>query len=131
MLPKQIRFWTRHGNVNAGLVMITLKQGQELHWHNGAYTDEGYCSIDVIYRFGDGDNFIVSERLERGRDCDGPYSTWVEVRAKIIEYPPYLHKTHSVFRVESYWNDHFNIEMPLWKKEAEDNRDIYAERMGY
>lgn len=129
-LPDKIRFWDCAGNGKT-IVQITLRQGEEMTWHENHDTDEGYHFSAVNYKWGKGDAFITRVWFERGRDCDGPYESGTECRVRIVKYPPYIGSRYPVFRIDTFVASYPPVLRTCWKKIDEWNRDYFAEAMGY
>ena len=129
-LPKQVRFLDWAGNGKT-IVQLTLRQGDEMTWHGGRETDEGYHFSSVTYKWEKGDDFITRVCFERGRDCDGPYESGTEYRVRIVKYPPYIGSRYPVFRIDTFVASYPAVLRTYWNKIAEWNRDYSADAMGY
>lgn len=91
---------------NGSDVRMKISEGQRIVLDRCDDTDEGYESECQEYYY---DGVLVCHHYVSGRDCDGPYS-----------------------RDRSYEATELNeYGYPIWKLTESENRDYYAEAMGY
>lgn len=110
---RQARFWIWK---NHGWVRVKLKQFQTLSHFQSERTDEGWSS--VAERFGFDGRKVYSEVQTDGRDCDGRLTVTTLWSCKVDD----LKAVHC--DIDDVWR-------PDWKKERSDQRDEFAEAMGY
>ena len=93
----------KNQRVNYCGTVITLRPGQQLHHETSEATDEGYSyeAFELEYDVDEGVVFLDS--FSGGVDCDGPISRHCRL----------------------FWNGED------WTPVAYDQRDLYAEAMGY
>jgi hypothetical protein len=102
--PPNVRFIER---INGDDVKLTLCPGEHVQHHTGGPHDEGYCVRWTTLEYTEeGQLRCVTD--ERGRDCDGPHSSYQEFVAEGIE-------------------DGF----VAWSPCGGHRRDYFAESMGY
>ena len=101
---------------------ISIKSGQEAHFHEHHYHDEGWSSSSMsVTRRG---NTLRLRRRTDGTDCDGRMSTYgeftchVSQRAAYRAWAPRGEKRPRVC-------------YPRWEEVESNQRDYAAERMGY
>ena len=111
------RFWIIH---NSGFVKLSLKAGQSLMTVQGGLHSEGFWRIIVEWR-NDGRG-VERLRYEDGRDCDGGFEQSEESYVNL----------NCLRCVEPVYMDHCeNILLPRWEFVDSEQRDEYAEAMGY
>jgi hypothetical protein len=119
-----VRFWEY---VNHDWVKLTLKPQQEMRWHRGAYTDEGWESETCDWTF-DGE-YVRHNSLRRSLDCDGRFDRYGEFECR-------LDQLHSRGLADSIYGDdrtefEKTVTLPAWQEVSCGQRDYSAEAMGY
>ena len=94
-----IKFWT---NVNGNYIKIKLTEGETVTHNKWEKTEEGFDSRVLSWEF-DGET-VMFGCYRRGRDCDGPYSSTMDLCAHMSELavqPGYNDDTV----MTPYWQD--------------------------
>ena len=109
---KNVRFLIYWNNA---WVKITLKPEQSLSCYTGANDEEGYHSnyMQLKYEY---ENVFLTEE-SNSIDCDGPHSDF-------REYVCHVDKLSS-------YKNYYGTMIPEWKEISANQRDYYAEAMGY
>jgi hypothetical protein len=109
---KNARFWFWW---NDGWVKLTLRPGQVLTINRFRRTDEGHTALTETFTH-EGE-MVRSEMTENSRDCDGPHEEWTVHRCRLDQLQDN--------------NPENGIFAPLWQVISAQQRDHFAEAMGY
>ncbi len=109
----RLRFWEF---LNGSPVKLALDEGQALTWSYFYPHEEGFVSGEIQWSRSayPASGAVYREQWTSERDCDGPLERHIEQRA-----------TNLKFRESE------GIEYPRWEGISYEQRDRYAEEMGY
>lgn len=113
------RFWVW---INDGWARVTIRNGQELHHHRGAPTDEGWESESHRWAF-DGVT-VTQDWFSDGSDCDGRLSSGASVQAN-AEQRNSMTEDYSGAPLPE------GVRMTAWERVDCFQRDYQAEAAGY
>jgi len=112
-MSRNARFWVWID----GWVKLTLRPGEFLSWGRSEPTEEGHRSESIEWHaYSDGSG-VAREYYTYERDCDGPWERQGADYCKIS-------------RLDAVAT-HDGIARPDWQEERSEQRDHYAEAMGY
>lgn len=107
---------------NDQFTKLTIKPGERLRFSSGGPHEEGYSYRYEEFYYSKEEEKVYCTVYDQSLDCDGPYErTWVGYF--------YVNKEFFDKSVDEYGN--LNRHRPIWVKENEHQRDVYAEMMGY
>lgn len=111
---QRYRFWTF---VNNDAVKLTISKDKALKWAKVITHDEGWEIQHMHWYIDVADDTLVVESFFKGKDCDGPYTSYDKLKARLT-------------RLNYLRGDH-DIHLPEFKLIECGQQDLTAERMGY
>ncbi len=118
--PRTVRFWTYW---NGTYTRMLLEHDRPIMMESGGPDDEGWHRERCMYRYDADAGVVYCESMSEGRDCDGYTSHRAEHQCAVADLASYMPPA-------DYCDEHTRP-TPLWQRVSAEQRDEYAEMMGY
>ena len=118
------RFWTL---INCDWVKLTLKPGEQIHWHISGYHDEGSYWEAEVFEY-DQENCLILRGIHSGGTCcDGATERHVELKSRLSA----IHAAECCEYQNGTLEPIPGMYKPDWREVRNYQRDRFAESMGY